>query len=103
MLSDNQKIQVIHDNRVTRTRWDNLSKEQRKFVLAGLEAGVEEADILGLITKAKSAKKAAIANAAAVSALLFIFTLSFLSLIIFDQHTILVAAATAGRFICQQF
>jgi hypothetical protein len=52
-LSDNKKIQVIRDNPVIKREWNHLSKDERRFMLEGMELGCDQAWLIGLIEDAR--------------------------------------------------
>ncbi|MDL5055918.1 hypothetical protein [Geitlerinema calcuttense] len=52
-MTDGQKLQHIHDDPKVNRKWSTLTKEQRRFVLAGLELGVNQEWMLALIEDAK--------------------------------------------------
>lgn len=56
-LSEGRRLQYIHDNRVIDCRWQALTKEQRRFVLDGMQLGVNEQWILDLIEDAKELRR----------------------------------------------
>lgn len=56
-MTDGQKLQHIHDDPKVSRKWSTLTKEQRRFVLAGLELGVNQEWMLALIEDAKEVTK----------------------------------------------
>jgi hypothetical protein len=56
-MSDNAKIQRIHDTKDVERRWNLLTKEERRFVLDGMNIGVNQEWILGLIEDAKEMRR----------------------------------------------
>jgi hypothetical protein len=52
-LSDNKKIQVIRENPAINREWNHLSKDDRRFMLDGMELGCDQAWLIGLIEDAR--------------------------------------------------
>jgi hypothetical protein len=57
-MSDSRKIQIIHSIPKADRKWrHDLTKDERRFVLAGMEIGIDERWILGLIEDARAMRE----------------------------------------------
>lgn len=56
-MTEGRRMQFIHDNRRVYRKYNQLSREERRFVLDGLALGVNEDWILTLIEDVKELRR----------------------------------------------
>jgi hypothetical protein len=56
-LTDNQKLQHIHASKRLKRQWIDLSKEEKRHVLAGMDLGVNQTWVAGLIEEVLEMRK----------------------------------------------